>query len=55
MKVLGDERGKLISLENNKNIPFEIKRVYWIYDMRIPDADDCNALGWHILHTIRKE
>ena len=32
MKVFGDERGKLISLEGNKDIPFEIKRVYWIYD-----------------------
>ncbi|MUK77060.1 WxcM-like domain-containing protein [Aliivibrio fischeri] len=29
--VLGDERGSLISLEENKNIPFEIKRVYYIF------------------------
>jgi dTDP-4-dehydrorhamnose 3,5-epimerase-like enzyme len=29
--VLGDERGNLISLEENKNIPFEIKRVYYIF------------------------
>ncbi|AJI74073.1 hypothetical protein BZ13_747 [Francisella philomiragia subsp. philomiragia ATCC 25015] len=27
----GDERGCLISLEQNKNIPFDIKRVYYIY------------------------
>lgn len=32
MQIFGDERGKLISLEGNKNIPFEIKRVYYIYD-----------------------
>lgn len=32
LKVFGDERGKLISLESNKNIPFEIKRVYYIFD-----------------------
>ena len=32
MKVFGDERGKLVSLESNKNIPFDIKRVYYIYD-----------------------
>ncbi len=38
MKVFGDERGKLISLEGNKNIPFEIKRVYYIYDT-IPDFE----------------
>lgn len=30
--VHGDNRGKLIALEGNKDIPFEIKRVYWIYD-----------------------
>jgi len=29
--VLGDDRGSLISLEQNKNIPFDIKRVYYIY------------------------
>lgn len=28
---LADERGSLISLEANKNVPFEIKRVYYIY------------------------
>ena len=28
----GDERGSLISLEENKNIPFEIKRVYYIFN-----------------------
>ena len=36
MKIHGDERGKLISLESNKNIPFEIKRVYYIFDT-LPD------------------
>ncbi|EOU9921904.1 WxcM-like domain-containing protein, partial [Escherichia coli] len=29
-----DERGSLISFESNKNIPFEIKRVYYIYATR---------------------
>lgn len=29
--LLGDERGSLISLETNKQIPFDIKRVYYIY------------------------
>ncbi|WP_413498578.1 sugar 3,4-ketoisomerase [Buttiauxella gaviniae] len=28
----GDERGALVSLEYQKNIPFEIKRVYYIFD-----------------------
>lgn len=30
--VLGDIRGSLVSLESNKNVPFEIKRVYYIYN-----------------------
>lgn len=30
-KKLGDERGSLISLEQNKNIPFEVKRIYYIF------------------------
>jgi len=29
---LSDSRGGLMSLEGNKNIPFEIKRVYFIYN-----------------------
>lgn len=28
----GDARGQLIALEGNKDIPFEIKRVYYMYD-----------------------
>lgn len=28
----GDERGQLVALEELKDIPFEIKRVYYIYD-----------------------
>ena len=28
---LGDERGKLVVVEGNMNIPFEIKRVFYIY------------------------
>ena len=28
---LGDERGSLISLEANRQVPFDIKRVYYIY------------------------
>lgn len=31
-KIL-DERGNLSFIEENKHIPFEIKRVYWIYDV----------------------
>ncbi|MBS1520096.1 MAG: WxcM-like domain-containing protein [Bacteroidetes bacterium] len=31
-KIL-DERGNLSFLEENKHIPFKIKRAYWIYDV----------------------
>lgn len=30
-QILGDERGSLVALEQGKIIPFEIKRVYYIY------------------------
>ena len=31
LEIHGDERGSLISIENLKNIPFKIKRVYYIF------------------------
>lgn len=30
----GDDRGMLIALEENKNIPFAVKRVYFMYDTK---------------------
>lgn len=30
-RVLGDERGQLIAIESGIHIPFEIKRVFYIY------------------------
>lgn len=30
-KTLGDERGSLIALESNNQIPFDISRVYYLY------------------------
>ncbi|WP_298495264.1 MULTISPECIES: sugar 3,4-ketoisomerase [Helicobacter] len=32
LQTIGDERGKLVSLESNKNLPFAIKRVYYMFD-----------------------
>lgn len=34
LNIKGDDRGSLISLEENKNIPFKIKRVYYIFDTK---------------------
>ncbi|WP_336797005.1 FdtA/QdtA family cupin domain-containing protein [Erwinia aphidicola] len=31
LQMHGDERGALIALEEEKNIPFEIKRVYYMF------------------------
>lgn len=36
LKTMKDERGKLIALEGWRDLPFEIKRVYYIFDTR-PD------------------
>jgi len=33
-EIKGDERGSLIALEEYRNIPFEIKRVYYIFDTK---------------------
>lgn len=30
-KIMGDERGSLIALEENHNVPFDVKRVYYIF------------------------
>ncbi|TLS71839.1 WxcM-like domain-containing protein [Aliarcobacter thereius] len=30
-KILGDHRGQLVALEENRQIPFQIKRVFYIY------------------------
>lgn len=32
MKIHGDQRGKLVALESMIDIPFEIKRVYYMFD-----------------------
>ncbi|MFT8210428.1 MAG: sugar 3,4-ketoisomerase [Symbiopectobacterium sp.] len=34
LQTHGDERGSLISLEHEKNIPFEIKRVYYMFNTK---------------------
>ena len=33
-KTLGDERGSLVAIEEGYNTPFEIKRVYYIFDTK---------------------
>ena len=45
----GDERGNLIALENNSNIPFEIKRVYYIFDTK-----EGVRRGFHAHYTLKQ-
>lgn len=39
---LGDERGKLVVIEGSQNVPFDIKRVFYIYG-----SDDTVVRGQH--------
>ena len=39
----GDERGQLIALEEFKDIPFKIKRVYYMYDTGEGVVRGCHA------------
>ncbi|EOA2695126.1 FdtA/QdtA family cupin domain-containing protein [Citrobacter portucalensis] len=32
LQIHGDDRGSLVSLERDVNIPFDIRRVYYIFD-----------------------
>lgn len=34
LKIMGDERGSLIALEENHNVPFDVKRVYYIFNTK---------------------
>ena len=45
----GDERGILISLEENRNIPFEIRRCYFMYNTQ-PGV----SRGFHAHKTLRQ-
>ncbi|NMP16497.1 FdtA/QdtA family cupin domain-containing protein [Thalassotalea sp. Y01] len=46
---LGDERGDLVSLESNLNIPFEIKRVYYLFD-----TDTDSVRGFHAHYELKQ-
>ncbi len=41
-KSLGDDRGNLVSLEGNNDIPFDIKRVYYLFG-----TESCVSRGFH--------
>lgn len=46
---LGDERGSLVALETNKTVPFDIKRVYYIFGTKLGVAR-----GFHAHKSLRQ-
>ena len=48
-KSLGDERGSLVSLEGNKSVPFDIKRVYCIFG-----AKEGVSRGFHAHRNLKQ-
>ncbi|UPW83766.1 FdtA/QdtA family cupin domain-containing protein [Lysinibacillus sp. Ag94] len=49
LKDISDERGSLVVIENLKEIPFEVKRVYYLYNLR-----DDKARGFHAHKTLNQ-
>lgn len=45
----GDERGQLVALEESKNIPFPIKRVYYMFET----GEDVRR-GFHAHHKLQQ-
>ena len=48
--IIGDRRGNISPLENLKNIPFDVKRVFYVYD--IPAGKDRGGHAHKELHEI---
>lgn len=53
-KILGDERGRLVALEGDKSIPFEIKRVFYIFGTQqgVPRGDHSHYKTKQYLITV---
>ena len=56
LPIVNDPRGNLTFIESQKHIPFNIERVFWIYD--VPgnwDKDRCEAFvdeqGHHLSNS----
>lgn len=45
----GDERGQLVALEEMKDIPFHVKRVYYMYD-----TGEGVRRGYHAHHNLQQ-
>ena len=53
-KDLGDERGKLVVIEGNQDIPFDIKRVFYIYgsDSKVVRGQHANKESEFVLVNV---
>ncbi|MFQ1970809.1 sugar 3,4-ketoisomerase [Aeromonas veronii] len=49
LQTHGDERGSLVSLEEGSNIPFEVKRVYYVFNTK-----DGVRRGFHAHKTLKQ-
>ena len=49
---LGDQRGGLVAIEANRHIPFEIKRIYYIFSAS-KDAFPIAACTIPVLSTLK--
>lgn len=47
---IADPRGNLTFIEGNQHIPFEIKRVYYLYD--VPGGADRGGHAHRVLHQL---
>lgn len=45
-----DERGNLSVIEELKDVPFEIKRAYWVYD--VPGGESRKGHAYHKSHEL---
>jgi len=48
-KIRGDDRGSLIALESSRDIPFEVKRIYYIFGTK-----EGIARGFHAHKTLKQ-
>ena len=42
-QTMGDDRGSLIALESGRNVPFDIRRVYYIFGTEPDVKRGCHA------------
>ena len=49
LNIKGDERGSLVSIESFREIPFNIKRVYYIFDTKLSVSR-----GFHAHHALKQ-